>query len=121
MNWIILFLVCVLVSVAAFWLAGKLYFEDWPIAVGVLSAMATILCVVVLLVGNYSSKTQESLFTEQKKYIESHVSQTEIEDAALTSKKIELNAWLFKAQYKKGHYKGWSFYSAEILDWEPIQ
>lgn len=120
MNWLILFFVCVLVSVAAFWLAGKL-FENWPIAVGVMSAMAALVCIVYLLVSNYVAKTEESLFTEQKKYIESHVSQTEIEDAALTSKKIELNAWLFKAQYQKGHYKGWSFYSAEILDWEPIQ
>lgn len=121
MNWLILFFVCVLVSVAAFWLAGKLYFEDWLFAVGALSTIAAIMCVVVLLVGNYASKAKESLFTEQKKYIESHVSQTEVEDAALTSKKIELNAWLFKAQYQKGHYKGWSLYSAEILDWEPIQ
>lgn len=43
------------------------------------------------------------------------------EDAALTSKKIELNAWLYTAQYIKSHYKRWSCYSDEILDWEPIQ
>lgn len=120
MNWLILFFVCVLVSVAAFWLSGKTYY-DWPIAVGMMSVTAAIMCVVVLFFGNYSAKVKESLFTEQKKYIESHVSQTEIEDAALTSEKIELNTWLFKAQYQKGHYKGWSFYSTEILDWEPIQ
>lgn len=121
MNWLILFFICVLVSVAAFLLAGKLYFEEWPIAVGVISALVAIVCIVVLPVNTYFARTEESLFVEQKKYIESHVSQTEIEDAALTSKKVELNAWLFEAQYKKSHYKNWSFYSAEILDWEPIQ
>lgn len=99
----------------------KLCYEEWPIAVGVMSTVAAVACIVVLLTSNYVAKTEESMFAEQKNYIESHVSQTEVEDAALTSKKIELNAWLFKAQYKKSHYKGWSLYSAEILDWEPIQ
>lgn len=121
MNWLILFFVCILVSVAAFWLAGKRHFENWPIAVGAMSVMAAIVCIIALPINTYFARTEESLFIEQKEYIESHVSQTEIEDAALTSKKIELNEWLFKAQYQKSHYKGWSLYSAEILDWEPIQ
>ncbi len=120
MNWLILAFVCILVSVVAFWLAGKC-FEDWPIAVSMISALAAIVCIIVLPVNTYLARTGESLFIEQKEYIESHVSQTEIEDAALTSKKIELNAWLFKAQYQKSLYKGRSLYSAEILDWEPIQ
>lgn len=99
----------------------KLCCEEWPIAVGAMSTMAAVVCSVTLLVSAVHARTEEALFAEQKKYIESHVAQTEIEDAALTSKKIELNAWLFNAQYKKSHYRGWSLYSAEILDWEPIQ
>lgn len=120
-NWLILFFVCVLVSVAAFLLYQKFFLEEWLTPVFLLSVMATFVCIIVFLLNNYVARTEEALFAEQKKYIESHVAQTEIEDAALTSKKIELNAWLFKAQYKKSHYKGWSLYSAEILDWEPIQ
>lgn len=121
MNWLILSCVCALVSVAAGLLTRKFAYDDRPISVSAAYAVAAIACIVFFLLLAVSDRTEESVFAEQKKYIESHVSQTEIEDAALTSKKIELNAWLYTAQYIKSHYKRWSCYSDEILDWEPIQ
>lgn len=46
---------------------------------------------------------------------------TDAEDAAITSKKIELNEWLYKAQYSKEHYGGWSLYPERVLELTPIE
>lgn len=59
-------------------------------------------------------------FKQQAIYLETYVPEDNIENAALTSKKIELNTWLFEAQYRKSTYKGLSIYPKEILELKPI-
>lgn len=44
-----------------------------------------------------------------------------VEDAALTSKKIELNEWLYDAQCSKSRFGSWSFYPESIFELEPIE
>ena len=60
-------------------------------------------------------------FIAQKAYIENHIAKSEIEDAALANKKIELNDWLFDIQWSVKNRKGWTFYPEKVLDLEPIQ
>ena len=57
----------------------------------------------------------------QKAYIEMHEAKNAVEDAALTSKKIELNEWLYDAQCSKSRFGSWSFYPDSIFDLEPIE
>lgn len=60
-------------------------------------------------------------FEQQKAYIETHAPASTIEDAAITSKKVELNEWLYNAQFSKQRYGGWSMYSGKVLELEPIE
>ena len=60
-------------------------------------------------------------FTKQKAYIETHEVKNAVEDAALTSKKIELNEWLYDAQCSKSRFGSWSFYPESIFELEPIE
>ena len=50
-----------------------------------------------------------------------HEAKNAVEDAALTSKKIELNEWLYDAQCSKSRFGSWSFYPDSIFDLEPIE
>lgn len=43
-------------------------------------------------------------FQQQAEYFVNHSAKSEIEDAAITNKKIELNAWLYEAQYAKRQF-----------------
>jgi hypothetical protein len=66
------------------------------------------------------NETQITVFQNQSEYLESYTPEDAIENAALTNKKIELNAWLYNAQYMKQKFGGWSLYPDEVLDLEPI-
>lgn len=88
------------------------------IAVGFAATLvASTFLIVVPIVGN----KELSNFLSQKEYIESYEPSSEYDNAAITNKKIELNEWLYSAQYTKEHYPIFSFYGDEILDIEPIK
>lgn len=60
-------------------------------------------------------------FLQQKEYMETHEAVNDRGDAALTAKKIDLNDWLFQAQYLQDRFGGWSGYPESIQDLAPIQ
>jgi len=60
-------------------------------------------------------------FKEQKQYIETHVVNDSVENAALTTEKIKQNKWLYTAQWSVNNFYGWNFYSNEVKDLKPIQ
>lgn len=61
-------------------------------------------------------------FIRQKEYFETVVpTLPESDNYALTQKKIELNEWLYEAQYEKKYYPFFSLYSDKILELTEIQ
>ena len=61
-------------------------------------------------------------FEKQKEYFEQVVPTLEDgENYALTQKKIELNEWLYQAQYNKKHYSFFSLYPDSVLELEEIK
>lgn len=99
------------------------YCSDWeyisPICMMsgiVLTLVATTLLVVIPIDNNKDLAN----FLNQKEYIESYEPTSEYDTAAIANKKIELNEWLYSAQYTKEHYPICSFFDDEILDIEPI-
>ena len=98
---------------------------EWPeMCAGVCWVIGII---VGLIVGLFAIVTPVDVragiseFNSQKAYLETHAPKNEIEDAALTTKKIELNGWLFGMQSKKTEYGQWSFVPEEIMEVEPIK
>ncbi|MFA5323741.1 MAG: hypothetical protein WC373_13800 [Smithella sp.] len=86
-----------------------------------LSGVATIVVLVACILQSVSVPKEIAQFNRQKQYIESHVVADSIENAALTSKKIELNDWLYSSQYKNANWGNWSFYPDSIQELTPIQ
>ena len=60
------------------------------------------------------------VFQLQKAYIES-ASKDDIQNAALTMKKVELNDWLYNAQYRRNRFSDWDIWPESILELEPIE
>lgn len=118
-NWMILCVVLVVICVVAFVLeCRELY--GWTLAVGVVSAIAAAVILLWCPLARISNNSDCSVFAQQKAYIESHIAENAVEDAALTTKKIEMNDWLFEAQYSKARYGSWSLYPDAVMDLEPI-
>jgi predicted membrane protein len=84
-------------------------------------AAVSLICFIVYPLMKIDAKQSTNVFIQQKEYIETHTPKSDIEDAALTCKKIELNQWLYQAQYSQKHYGGWSFYDESIQEFEPIE
>ena len=116
-NWIILGVALAAISIVSFVLECR-EFYGWTLFVGLIAAAVILICCPVVRVSNNS---ECGVFAQQKDYIESHVAENDVEDAALTTKKIELNYWLFKAQYSKARYGSWSLYPDTVMDLEPIE
>lgn len=120
MNWwivtIVLAVVC-LISIALLFSTDLI----WPIVTAVLSGVLVFALIVVCVVGTISAPKEIALFESQKQYIESHSPDDPIENAAITTKKVELNEWLFNAQYSNDRWGGWSFYPDSVRDIEPIE
>lgn len=88
----------------------------------------TVICGLFLVVGllvfpivYVNQRSSINQFKQQSAYLQSHISNNAVEDAALTSKKIELNTWLYNAQYEYEHYRLFSVYPAEISTLKPIE
>lgn len=93
--------------------------------VGCAATLAAVLIVcaatVQIIEVVYCIPRELGAFERQSTYIQTHEAKTDAEDAAITSKKIELNEWLYKAQYSKEHYGGWSLYPERVLELTPIE
>ena len=120
MNWVIV-LVASIISTGVSVRAHIKNDSDFGFFVGLISILASIVSVAIILVGVLQTPQSINNFTKQKAYIEMHEAKNAVEDAALTSKKIELNEWLYDAQCSKSRFGSWSFYPDSIFDLEPIE
>lgn len=119
-NWIILGVALVCVCAVAVVLECS-EFYGWTLVIGVVSGVVAVVILLACPIARISHNSDCSVFAQQKTYIESHIAENAAEDAALTAKKIELNDWLFNAQYSKAHYGSWSLYPDVVMDLEPIE
>ena len=118
-NWMILGVALAAIGIVSFVLDRR-EFYGWTLFVGVIATVVAAVILSCCPIVRVSNKSECGVFAQQKAYIESHVAENAIEDAALTAKKIELNDWLFKAQYSKARYGSWSLYPDAVMDLEPI-
>lgn len=119
-NWMILGVALVVVCVVAFVLECRESY-GWTLVIGFVTAFAAGVILLCCPIARISHNSDCSVFAQQKAYIESHIAENAVEDAALTAKKIELNDWLFAAQYSKARYGSWSLYPDTVMDLEPIE
>lgn len=119
-NWIILGVALAAISIVSFVLECR-EFYGWTLFVGLIAAVAAAVILICCPIIRVSNNSECGVFAQQKAYIESHVAENDVEDAALTTKKIELNDWLFKAQYSKARFGSWSLYPDAVMDLEPIE
>jgi hypothetical protein len=111
----------IILSVAGGVICCKTYFEFTGGLTSVVGGLAALIVLLACIVQSVSVPKEMAQFSRQKQYIESHVVADAVENAALTSKKIELNEWLYSAQYKNENWGGWSFYPDSVQDLTPIQ
>lgn len=121
MNWIIVIVFGIIGICVSHWLWEKTDFSLCLLVVEAISIIAVVTAAVVILVGVLETPQSINNFNRQKAYIEMHEAKNAVEDAALTSKKIELNEWLYDAQCSKSRFGSWSFYPDSIFDLEPIE
>lgn len=119
-NWMILGVALVVVFAVAFVLECRESY-GWAFVIGFVSAVGATVILLFCPIARISHNYDCNEFAHQKVYIESHVAENAVEDAALTAKKIELNGWLFKAQYSKARLGSWSLYPDTVMDLEPIE
>lgn len=112
MNWVIVIVVGIIGICVSHWLEGKIDFFLCLLAVEAISIIAIVTAVVVILVGVLETPQSINNFNRQKAYIEMHEAENAVEDAALTSKKIELNEWLYDAQCSKSRFEPHDFIAA---------
>ena len=85
-------------------------------------AVFLIVFTMVIIAVSASHDTAISTFIRQKKFFETVVpTLTDSDNYALTQKKIELNEWLYEAQYEKKYYSFFSLYSDKILELTEIR
>lgn len=90
----------------------------WLFFMGILVGLSIL---TIMICSPLTVKRDTNTFLQQKEYIENHIPNNEYEDAALTTKKIELNEWLIKAQYDYQYWRLFSFYDESIMELELIQ
>lgn len=119
-GWIIVLLVCVILTIV-FALISDDGYKVLPEFLSIIFGAFAVVAVFTLLFSTISTKNSIGQFQSQKAYIESHISKSPLEDATITSKKIEMNSWLFGAQQSQKNFGVFTFYPETIWDLEPIQ
>ena len=95
-------------------------------AFGAILAFISGVVLVVILAFNITVRVENNkliaTFEQQKYYIENVVpTLPESDNYAITMKKIELNEWLYTAQYYKTHYSFFSLYPDRVLELKEIK
>ena len=127
MNWIILSAILLVLSIVGivYHIITKMNdmdYHEWVLYVSVpLMTVCVAMLLALSLIVTFKIPAAINNYSQQKEYVETHESENAIEDAALTSKKIELNEWLYEARFMKTKFRGWSLYPDEVLELEPIQ
>lgn len=121
MNWIIVCVINIVLSVVFALIDRNRPCDIWPVICSAICAFAAIILLLIIPLETISNKRDTNKFSEQKAYIETHEANTAVEDAAMTAKKVELNEWLYKAQWSRENFGNWCFYPVDVLDMEPIQ
>lgn len=117
----LLIVLALLLGLSIYFIA-KTDFLDWLHLMSCITAIfAAVMLFISILAIFFVNPKEISVFEQQKAYIETHIPKNDIEDAAITSKKVELNGWLYEAQFSKKIFGGWSMYSDKVLELEPIE
>ena len=122
MMWWIILAILVVATIVFFILDHNIdLWTEWPFACAVISLILSLAVLIVCVTGSIAPTAKIDRFERTKAYVESHVSSSLLEDVSITTKKIELNQWLFGAQANKATFGAWSFYPESVLDLEPIE
>ena len=97
------------------------HYNDWAMPVAFVSGFAVVILVLVMLIQGLSISNEISVFEKQSAYLQTHEVVDPVENAAITNKKIELNDWLYSAQWAKNKFGVFSMYPDSVWDLEPIQ
>lgn len=122
MNWIIVCVVSVIIftlSLVGLWRLDEYY--EFFLALICISVLVAISSVMIYFCGTLEIQKNITKFEKQKQYIESHIANNAIEDAALTSEKMELNEWLYSVQWKREKLGDWSLIPEYVLELEAIK
>lgn len=86
-NWMILGVALAAISIVSFVLECR-EFYGWTLFVGVIAAAAAAVILICCPIVRVSNKSECGVFAQQKAYIESHIAENAIEDATLTTRKL---------------------------------
>lgn len=118
--WMLIGVGCIAICAAALIAEWKFGVDLAAIAFAPVVAIAGICILIICPLMRMSDNREIDEYIRQKAYIETHTAVNAVEDAALTSKKIELNGWLYKAQSDKTRHGAWSIYPDAVMELEPI-
>lgn len=120
MNWIIVLIISVLAVCVGCVLA--FHMDLFGFIFLIIGGILTFIVSLILCLNMWISVPQEiDRFERQRDYLATHYAASQVEDAALTTKKMELNGWLFTAQSCVIRLGGWSVYPDSVLSLEPIE
>lgn len=119
-RWMILGAVLLAAGVAMRVAAGKRW-DSWMQTAYIFPIIVALCIFLFCPIIRVCENAKIDSYIRQKAYIESHIAENAIEDAALTSKKIELNDWLFEAQSSKKRLGNWSLYPDTVMELTPIE
>ena len=119
--WMLIGVGCIAICAAALIAEWKFGVDLAAIAFAPVVAIAGICILIICPLMGMSDNREIDEYIRQKAYIETHTAVNAVEDAALTSKKIELNGWLYKAQSDKTRHGAWSLYPDAVMELEPIE
>lgn len=119
--WMLIGVGCIAICAAALIAERKFGVDLAAIVVAPVVAIAGICILIICPLMRMSDNREIDEYIRQKAYIETHTAVNAVEDAALTSKKIELNGWLYKAQSDKTRHGAWSLYPDAVMELEPIE
>ena len=95
--------------------------KDWAFLVALTAGILFVVMGITIPFMQIQYEQNTKVFREQAAYLEAHISKNEIEDAAITSKKIELNDWLYNAKFAKDKFGIFSLIPDEVNYLEPIE
>ena len=110
-----------LVTIVVLIIVDNKTYSEWVGVVAVFCTAVLLFLILLIIIARLGAVQSTNVFENQSAYVNSHIVTDPLENAVITNKKIELNDWLFKAQWAQDKFGIFSFYPESIQEFEPIQ
>lgn len=119
LGWIIILVIAVVLFFVGVYISDN--HTGFGLFLVTVATVAIIFGVATMIASPVTASKSIAIYEKQYAYFNEYVTEDALDDAAITAKKIELNEWLYEAQWSRQRFGIFSFMPERVMELKLIE